>query len=83
MNLSLLIISIFIISAPAFIAGRETRLSLPKRASLQQVLGFLQEIRKMMKENSPTYRLHNRDAGNQVAEDETIFYAVLNRLKRE
>ena len=73
MNLSLLIISIFIISAPVSIAGRETRLSLPKRASLQQVLGFLQEIGKMIKENSPTYRLHNRDAGNQVAEDDEKF----------
>ena len=71
MKLSLLIISIFILSAPVSIAGRETRLSLPKRASLQQVLAFLLEIRKMMKENAPTYRLHKRDDGNFVAEDET------------
>ena len=34
-------------------------LSLPKRASLQQVLAFLKELKKMMKE-SPPYRLHKR-----------------------
>ena len=94
MKLSLLIISIFILSAPVSIAGRETRLSLPKRASLQQVLAFLQEIRKMMKENAQTYRLHKRDDGNLVAEEdeqlsikskqqfskESALYPVLNRF---
>ena len=97
MSLSLLIISIFILSAPVSIAGRETRLSLPKRASLQQVLAFLQDIRKLMKlmkENAPTYRLHKRDDGNIIEEDddklliqskqqfpkESTLYPVLNRF---
>ena len=66
--LSLLITSTF--SVPT--TGHDAIPTLPKRASLQQVLTFLRDMDRLMKETHQTYRLHKRGAccGNDVVNDE-------------
>ena len=60
MFLPVIIFSLFLISTAVPIAG-ENLLTLPKRASLQQVLAFLKELNKMMKDTQPSFRLHKRE----------------------
>ena len=72
MFLSFILISIFLISTAEPIAGEDPFLTLPKRASLQQVLAFLKELNKMIKDTQPSYRLHKRggqDCCNQNKEE--------------
>ena len=71
MFLPVIIFSLFLISTAVPIAG-EDLLTLPKRASLQQVLAFLKELNKMMKDTQPSYRLHKRgdqDCCNEKKEE--------------
>ena len=62
MYLAFAFLSLFLTSIAVPIAGDDPLLTLPKRASLQQVLAFLKELNRMMKDNQPSYRLHKRSA---------------------
>ena len=70
MFLPYILFSLFLISIPAPIAGEDPLLTLPKQASLQQVLTFLKELKKMMKGTRPSFRLQKR--GDQDCCNETI-----------
>ena len=70
MYLAFAFLSLFLTSIAVPIAGDDPLLTLPKRASLQQVLAFLKELNRMMKDNQPSYRLHKRSAQDCCAEGE-------------
>ena len=69
MLLPLIIFSLFLISTAVPIAGEDLQ-TLPKRASLQQVIAFLNKLNKMMKDTQPSYRLHKRGDQNCCNEKE-------------
>ena len=76
MFLPFLIFSLLLISTAVPIAG-EDLLTLPKRASLQQVLAFLKELNKMIKDTQPSFRLHKRelqDCCNENKEETAMNY---------
>ena len=70
MYLPLILFSLLFTNTLVTSSSSDPLLTLPKRASLQQVLVFLKELNSLMKETQPSYRLHKRGGGGCCGQEE-------------